>query len=303
MARNSGNDRGIAVRIGLHKCGTTFLQDRFFVHHHDLLHLGKPYAQDDPIRRLIESIVGVGDEYDETACRATADRHVLAQCGDRLVTLSDGRLARPGKLGARLIAQRLRTAIGPARIILMVRRQEDFLKSFYVQYRSVGVTDLPFNDWLSENWDDAYRLIAAIDYAEILTAYDDAFGRDSVCFELLENLQDDAIGFADRISAFLSVDAGVTRSLVARKASNERPSRIQVALRKTPVLYAAARSVLHAMPSSLQSAAAKAVGHDKKYDPEPSHEWKETIRAASRETNLRLQTMRSLNLAEKGYVL
>jgi hypothetical protein len=296
----------IAIRIGYHKCGTTFVQDAFFRRHPDLVHLGKPWLDeliDDahPLREMLSRIENF-ESYDRERCRTLFDNWLAPRLGGKLVTLSDGLLARYRGPECEQTAARLREVVGPAKIVLTVRDQVSYLKSLHGQYLSKQRTRLAIDDWLEANWSSGILVGELIRYDRVAQRFVDAFGAENVFVHLAEEMRAQPARFLANISRFLGLDPARAPSLAGRAEQNQRVPSIKVKLLAYPALYRGLVRLKRALPQGVQRrilAAARA----RPYEPKIGPKWIERIRETAQEVNASLAVRFGMPVAEYGYAL
>lgn len=292
--------RGIAIRIGHHKCGSDFLNYTVFPRHSQIRHLGKPYNQDDPVRELVERVIDQRP-FDAARCRAIAEASVRSHADAALVTISDGRIAyQAGKTGS-VVPERLRELLGPCRILLNVRRHVDFVRSLYAQLYGVGVTDRPMSRWIEENWSAGEGVRDYMSFAPVVTAFARVFGDDAVHVVPLERMRAERGAVVAELAAFLGIDGGELAALFAAPPTNERMSALQARLVRMPGAYAAARAVGRRLPRGLYGLAARLSGHDRRFKPDIPPRWRAEIDAVAAADTAALEALTGLPLQRMGY--
>ncbi len=294
--------QGIAIRVGYHKCGSTHLGHTVFQGHSQIRHLGKPYDRADPVRELIERLMDRRDGFDLARCRALVEDHVRPHADRRLVTLSDGRLAFWARTADSPIPQRLFDVFGPCRILVTIRRHEDFVKSLYVQHFGTGKTAQDIDPWLAANWREGIRFQDYIAFAGLVRRFAEVFGRERISVSLLERFADDRDAQAAELGRFLGIDGAEFAALLAAAPRNPRMSVLQRRLGgKKSAPYAAAKAIAQRLPPPVLRVAAGLTGHHRRYEPELGARWREAIREVAREDSAALRELYDLPLARYGY--
>ena len=292
----------VAIRIGHHKCGTTFFQREVFADHPEIRHLGKPYPKGDPVREMVERIIGTRD-YDPDRVRELAERHVLNH--DGLTTISDGRLAIMGSSVpvADEVPGRLHDALGPCQIMLTVRDQRKWIDSLYYQFEGTGKAGPDPDEWLDANWNGGYGLRDMLDFAGTADRFARVFGADNVQVQLLERLALDPDEFARDLSGFLGVDLESTAGLVSRKPQNVRASQLFRRVRGRPTVFRVARAIYRGLPPGpVRRFASTVTGHDRPYVPKFSDDRLARVHGVSGVSNRRLAES-GVQVAEYGYLM
>jgi hypothetical protein len=237
----------LCVQIGLHKAGTTTLNNEFYRKHSGITHLGKTYrGPTDPIRIMMKEISFVPQAtFDFEKYRRIFHEEVRPHLGpDKLVTLNDPCLSHGSGVEHSIVAERILDIMGQVKILIILRRQDEFLRSFYFQRIGTHNSTLAFDDWLRESFVFARPApFSMIDYYNLIAPFVTRFGRDRVGVFLFEEFQSDCDAFADKLSAFLEVDTEESRRLLSSRARNERMTRLHLLARKRPMLHRMTRAV------------------------------------------------------------
>lgn len=294
---------GVVIRIGYHKCGSTHLGLQVLPNHSQIRHLGKPYGMDDPVRELIERIMGVRP-FELGRCRELAETHVTPYAATRLVSISDNRLSSCSHSPDTEVPARLHAVFGRCRILVTIRRHRDFVKSLYVQDLGTRKTDKSFEAWMDAHWSDGICIRESAAFAPTICRYQDVFGKERVWLSLLEQFGDDLGGVADSLGTFLDVDAAELLSLMQASPRNPRMSVLQARLGgKKTLRYTAAKAVAKRLPPSVLTFAAKMTGHDRRYEPTLGPQWDQALEEMAREDGAALLRKCDLPLARYGYSL
>ena len=117
------------------------------------------------------------------------------------------------------IPKRLRSVVGPAKIIIVVRHQIRLIESLYL-YQAKGVRYEAAEQWLGSRSDDLrlYR------YDTMVNSFVEHFGRENVAVILFEELKTDAASFARQVCKFIGVDAEQGATLIRGERRNKRVS-------------------------------------------------------------------------------
>jgi hypothetical protein len=102
----------------------------------------------------------------------------------------------------------------------MARHQIRLLESLYIT-RTKGPYYQDVAEWFEVNRDGPIHFCR---YHAVGQSYAEAFGRDNVKIFLLEDMQDDALAFAERLCAFMDIGAEEGRALLAQERHNVRTS-------------------------------------------------------------------------------
>ncbi|MBT5399533.1 hypothetical protein HOL24_03205 [bacterium] len=196
----------LIIHIGYHKTGTTFLNRKFFPLHPEVCHLGKPYDSDSPIRDIVEQVTGIR-KYNVLQCRALYDRHIKPIRHRKIVSISDGRIVNNIIDGdQKEIPERLLSMTNDVVIIMVIRRQYDYLKSLYVQKVGANNEKKSFNKWFDDNWTDGMQVKKQLDYFDKIQAYSSVLGKDNVGVFIYEQFLDNGKKFTKDLCNFIGLD-------------------------------------------------------------------------------------------------
>lgn len=274
---------GIAIRIGYHKCASTHLGLQVLPHHPQILHLGKPYPLDDPVREVVERIIGARP-FDLQRCQDLAAAHVPTAGERPVVSISDGRLALRSCAESSEVPERLRAVFGNCRILITIRRHAEFLKALYVQDLGNGRAVAGIDDWMATNWDSGLTLRSYVSFAPVIVRYRRVFGPDRVWVSLLEQFADDMPAVAASLGAFLHIDSEPLQTLLTAAPRNPRMSLLQARLGgKKRRGYMVAKALARLLPDPALAVAARLAGHDRRFEPDLSPQWRQAIAALAEE--------------------
>jgi hypothetical protein len=239
----------LVVHIGYHKTGTTFLNRKFFANHPDFYHMGKPYSGDNPIRELIERLIGL-KRYDANRCKTLYDDFVLPVLDNKIVTISDGRIIKQNPIdNSKSIPERLLDITDEVIVIVVIRRQYEYLKSLYVQHIGSNNEKRSFNEWFDSNWEAGGDLKFRLDYFERIKTYIDVLGRDNVGIFLYEQLRDDPDLYLNNLCSFIGCDCSIfDKESDNTKPLNQRMTTLHRLIHKNPILYFVADIIKRIIP-------------------------------------------------------
>ena len=217
------------LHVGFHKAASTTLQHGLFGRHSDIAVLGEP--RQDP--SAMEALRGA-----MWSChRHPAERKEFdIERGRRLWREAMDRVP-PGKVplfskesltrcwfyrdpGDPSLPMKLHSVIGPARIVIMARHQIRLLESLYIT-RTKGPGYQSAEDWFETNKGGPTHFCR---YHAVAQSFADAFGRENVAIFLLEDLQDNAAAFAERLCDFIGIDPAQGVTLIRHERRNVRTS-------------------------------------------------------------------------------
>jgi len=190
------------VHIGYHKTASTWLQFCVFpglsgARYGDLL-----------LRQLVRNLATAPDEqFVAGGCRSILE-HYAALSGGPLV-LSDeaisGSLWESSETGWRS-AKRLHAVLPRARILILVRRQDDMLRSIHGQYVNEGGTR-PLRDFASGREIEGSRFaLRHLEYDRLVGRYVELFGAERVSVVPYEYLRSEPADFLDALADLLGAE-------------------------------------------------------------------------------------------------
>lgn len=210
------------VHPGYGKTATTTLQTHLFAKHSGLHYLGRHYpdpAWETALRRLIFEDSA---HYDPAPLAAMAE--AVRRDADRTVLLSEEVLLSPRARDTELTARRLKEAFGPCAVLLTLRSQPAIIASYYAMHgRRLALIPGPLNgtsvtyaDWFAHQQEHlATSYLSLVRYYEVVEVYARVFGRENLHVGLFEEFTQDQPAFLAKLCAFLDIDAGEARDLVA----------------------------------------------------------------------------------------
>jgi hypothetical protein len=292
----------IIIHIGYHKTGTSFLNRKFFPNHPKIHHLGKPY-RDHKIAEIFERIIGV-KEYDFEQCKALYDKYISPIREGKIVSITDGRIINhivDGNL--KNIPSRLLSVTNDASVIIVVRRQYDFLKSLYVQNLSAKNEKFFFNEWFDHNWEDGMCLKDQINYFDKIQAYIDIFGKENVKVFIYEGLLEDANRFTQDLCDFIGLDH---TDFKEKNINNERVNQRITTLHRFIVMHPLLRYIVTIIKSIISDRMRDSIRRlifkrFKRYDPELSTDRKDIVQKHAKTVNDKLIKKLNMDLHKYHY--
>lgn len=195
------------VHIGHHKTGSTWLQAKLFNR--------SDVGFTTPIQNLpLVDLMVTPNElvFDRDGVRKQLQDHAARTPAGVVSVFSAERISgnpHSGGYDSRLLADRVRYLFDDARILLVLREQNDMILSSYNQFikRGGGIsleryTDTPGRRHISPLFDYAH-----LEYHRLIRVYYDLFGRDNVLVLPYEMFKRDAKDFVRQIVTFANPDA------------------------------------------------------------------------------------------------
>jgi hypothetical protein len=211
----------VYLHVGFPKTGTSFLQQRCLPNLKNV-HVVTQRPVGQPTTGVIEKLWQVAARYplfvdmDET--RAEVNRLFREVTHDKIL-ISSEHLIGDGIwsfYNHTHITEALHKLFPTGKIILTIRRQDDFLESLYRQYvRSyhyptidsyLVYTDHQFTDWIRPPWVFPSINVWRLDYYTYVQNYVATFGRKNVLVLPYELLRDDPLRFHTNLAAFIGVE-------------------------------------------------------------------------------------------------
>lgn len=194
----------LLIHVGFHKTGTTWLQYRLFQ-----AEFG--YRQLMTAEEIDKCFVKPNYfEFDASSIKKRLDELRQEETGAKVDVISSEILCGQPFYGGRetdQFAQRLKSVVGDALILIGIREQLSAIRSTYMQYVSRCGTMTP-EEFFDGESDLGYHGFSAshFKYHEIVKLYQDLFGLDNVHVITQEKLGSDRKGIIESIANFTSND-------------------------------------------------------------------------------------------------
>lgn len=219
------------VHIGLHRTGTTWLQEGLFT---EAAGVFRPIV---PMAHAIDLLVRPHDfEWDPEAARRAIERgRAEAQEARRVPVLSCEELSgnpHAGGWNAARLADRLHEVLPEARILIVVRRQPDLILSNHRQYLARGGVGSLKRYLLSDpRWFRVPRFrFGNFEFDRLVAHHRERFGADRVEVRCHEEIVD-PVAFARAIATFAGGDPDrVDPGALPRERTNASPSALLSAI-------------------------------------------------------------------------
>ncbi len=221
------------IHIGYPKTATTTFQKHVFPNHPEVDYLGKFIPgfryKDERLYPAIDRLMTVDEnDYEGVAgLRELVDGY-RAQCSKPVMLISSESFVHVTAVDLGLVAQRIKAAFGPCRIIITIREQLDIIRSWYGMHGRFGQYLYPsrsqtahvsstvsIDEWLdyvSRVYDKNF--LATLHYDEIISFYVRLFGKENVGVFLFEEFVTDQHAYMQRLCDFMGVDLPTAMRLV-----------------------------------------------------------------------------------------
>lgn len=196
------------IHIGLHKCASSFLQNEVFVKDPRLLCLTG--SKKSP---LTSSLIGADSTYfDKSRCLALFEKKLLnpASKNDQIPVLSAERLSGIpyfGSFDRATVSKRIKQTFPQTKIFIVIRNQQDLIRSVYGQYIKIGGT-LKIDKFLRSRWKgpefSSFNL-EQFDFYKLYQHYAQYFAHSQLLVLPFEQLQNDPKSFLSRIYDFIGI--------------------------------------------------------------------------------------------------
>jgi len=301
----------MVIHPGFIKTGTTSLQDFLFFAHPRIHALGHPHRAgvDARISQALRAIEGFDDDPQSLRDALAA---ALDACPDGCVpVLSDETLTADPRLTAS-VARRLHHHFPQARILFIIRRQEDMIRSFYGRHGRVLVNvPAPYTDrhvrfaaWLEHAWRNRPAgVLGVADYQRTIEIYRVLFGTERIAVLPLEHWKTDPGAFADRLSAILGIEAETTQQLLGSRRTHGQETVRYVHYDRFRKRFPAAGRLAAHLPAGVRTLGGGFLKRGDTQRAELPEGWPERLRDLYREGNRKLAEQYGLPLREYGYAV
>lgn len=221
------------IHVGYPKTATTTFQKHVFPNHPEIDYLGKFIPshryRDERLYPAIDRLMTVGEVGYEgvVGLRELIDTY-REQCSKQVMLISSESFVHVTAVDSGLVAQRLKAAFGPCKIIITIREQLDIIRSWYGMHGRFGEylflsksetervsTPLSIDEWLKYTHRSYDRnFLSTLHYHEIIQYYIRLFGRDNIGVFLYEEFTQDRVSYLKRLCDFLGVDHVTALQLV-----------------------------------------------------------------------------------------
>ena len=280
----------LIIHAGYHKTGTTFINRKFFAKHADIHHLGKPYSEDSPIRELVDRLLGE-KPYDPVRCKKLYDEFILPIQTNKIIIISDGRIIKQNdKNSPKPIPERILDLTEEVRVIVVIRKQYEYLKSLYVQHIGSNNEKRSFDEWFDSNWLKGSMLKSRLDYFVQIKIYFDILGRDKVGIFLYEQLRDDHEQFVNNLCNFIGCNVPKADNQDENtRPLNQRMTNLHRLINKNSAIYFVVKILKKIIPKKLSKLISNSVFYRfNRYEPELSINRKKIVQEHAHTVNQNL---------------
>lgn len=192
------------IHIGLHKTGTTWLQNTILAQAmHGLAHWSAELRRENKLREIFLTYKA---DFDAGAVRAYYDSQRTAGKDDQLIpVISSERLSGNPHLGGYdryEIAHRLAAIFPEARIVIGIREQRSMIRSCYSQFVNGGGL-MRLEDYIKDKTGRGPSFtLNHFRYDALIDLYGGLFGRENIVLLPYEELRQDPVAYLNRLLAF-----------------------------------------------------------------------------------------------------
>ena len=229
------------VHVGYPKTATTTFQTHLFPHHPEVDYLGKFIPSHRYRDECLFSALGDLMTADECRFEGVAKLRKIVnryrnQSSAKVMLISSESFLHVTATDIGVVAQRIKAAFSPCKIIITIREQLSMIQSFYGLHGRFGQylfltksetekVDLPLSidQWLSYEF-RAYNqnFLSTLHYYDVIKYYVDVFGNENVGVFLFECFVTDKRSYLEEFCGFLDVD--VKTSLDFIEGRHELPN-------------------------------------------------------------------------------
>lgn len=229
----------MVIHVGFPKTATSTWQQNVFSRFEGALYLGMPFT-DQKIESVCQDIQRLDSLcFDKKYPNSEFTQYLDSLCStgkpvllsNEVFTKREDGMAVPGVSDMGDVARRIRDAFGKAHIVLSIRKQEDCIPSFYLQYayryfRSGYL--MKFNEYFRRHKQRGGRSIMAdVDYWSIIEKYRHIFDPENVTVLVFEEFVSNPERYAKRMARVLDCESQQLLELInapEKKVVNARVS-------------------------------------------------------------------------------
>jgi Sulfotransferase domain len=305
--------------VGYPKTGTTTLQGNLFPFHSQIDYLGKYipsfWYRDDRLFSLIDELTTSGKLFWETGDLLSG---ILAGYRSASVKpailISTESFLHVSAVDIGAAADRLKSLVPDARIIITIRNQLDLLESFFWNHGAFGQylflakeldknirLPLCMSEWLEYQFGSmGNNMLPTLLFDKVVSCYWGLFGRENVCLLMQEEFRTEPAHFVCALAKFMGIDAEEAVTLTRGRWDNPRLSDQEAEFLKLKLRFGIDRPPNRAIATILRwmakSKAANAPNLTLIQEP-----WSTKLRSLFEASNRKLETMSGLPLKQRGY--
>ena len=292
------------IHIGLPRTGTMTLRLRLFPWHSGIDYLGRRNGiaeVDDVVDTQILSQETL--QFDAPKAKRQLENVVARRQSDGRVPLIATPGFTTGNQDRGIIAERLAYVCEGARIILVIRRQQDLLASWYFHTLERSGISESFEEWFRRGVSGSSPFVGGRHcfLYPLATKYAALFGKDNVKVLVFEQLVSDQRAFLEQLCSFMGIDPQEAIELCAGHHDNVRPTDVTVRFKALSARFPSARVARSLVPLTVRRFI-RSRSRPAKVETVPSamESWIQDVHA---EDNRRLMTEWGLPLDDYGYVV
>jgi hypothetical protein len=301
----------IVAHIGANKAASTTLQNHLFATHPSIHYVGEGSRNYDRYRPILLNFLGADDIFWNRTTAEIFFREELSAAKDKtFVFSSEDIMTSPT---ASLCAQRLRSLLGPADILLIIRDQLSAICSYYASHGAYlrpapmphYKRHVPLVNWLEYNFDVLqYGPITGFDYWSIAEHFAVLFGSDRIKILVYEEISAQPDRFCSDLALLLGISPSDVRETINSVRERRRVSERRFYYdRIRSYLGVGARRGNSAVDGGLSRHLTKLLDGGAAMTPKIPDEWRARIIERYAKGNARLAQKYGLPLNQYGYPL
>jgi hypothetical protein len=219
----------IWVHAGFVKTATSTLQRAVFSRHDEINYLGLPAPNAD-LAQVIHALAKADSiEFDLDRARRTVAPHLRPAAPRRTSLVSYENFVLYESTDKGVVAQRLRDIFPDCHILFTIRRQQDIVRSWYLQKLAkylAGLNYLSFDEWFAIKMAEPHKsILSDLDFHNTISYYESLFGPERIKIFCFEQLVDDRAAYARAMAQCLDVDSMQFADLLS--CGNYNPTKTQ----------------------------------------------------------------------------
>lgn len=308
---------GLLIHIGLPKCASSWLQKKLFVEESNFLsHTQGSESDSRTSMRLVRELLPENSPYfDKQECLNYFINHLLSPAFEKgmIPVFSRERLSGLQVMGCFdrvMIAERLHSLFPKGKILIIIREQNDLIRSTYAQYIKGGGTST-LKRFLTQRWLAPYlpkHNLEQYNFQKLVSLYIELFGKERVLFLPYELFKENPEEFVLRITRFSGSEKTADSTLWEEKI-NPTPSESNLVLRRRLNRFVFGRRGWVNQNALLYSQKVRMIWpllelpkpFDKRIARKMKNEIDDYVKGSFEESNRELQKRTDINLAGLGY--